>query len=71
MSWQLTQNSGFKRNKLLDDAHRVAKGLSGQRLGRLRPKGGNANQVVTIRRLEAQVAELTHIMVAKNLVKPS
>ena len=51
------------------DAHRAAKGPSRQRSGQLPTEGREDIWDVTVRCLEAQLVELTQILVANNLTK--
>ena len=46
-------------NKLLVDAERVAKGLSGQRVGLLHPEVGNNSRDVIVRYRESHLEKLT------------
>ncbi|GFS38044.1 hypothetical protein Acr_00g0055350 [Actinidia rufa] len=48
---------------------RVAKGPSGQRPGQLLPEGDEDSWDVTIRHIQAQMAELQQVLLANNLIK--
>ena len=63
------KNSGDRGNKLLADAQRAAKGLSGQMLVQLLPEGKEESWDATIRRLESQVVEMQQVLVANRVIK--
>ena len=60
---------GDRRPKLLDVAKRMAKATSKQRPGQLFLEGKDS-QDITIKRMQAQLTEMAHILVDNRLMKP-
>ena len=58
-----------RETKLLADAQRTAKATSKQRPSRLLPEGEDCRDL-TIKLLQAQLVEMTQIMVENQLMKP-